>query len=203
MLAVAAAGVRLDAEAAEPAGVAAAGVEAGTEMPLPEGFELLLVGLWIGGLEVGELLVYAQDGGYWLSLEDLAFYLSVTLSREDGGLRAVTPIGSVALEPGELRMLEGREHLSPATLRDKLKTGVELDASEYALVVTPPRLGVNPPPGETGIDPEPEVRAPAHNLSRAYAELRYQGDGSTGSVTGSTPATPSTIMTTASTSTCW
>jgi hypothetical protein len=147
----------------------------------------------MGRLEVGSILVFEHDGAFWLALEDLDTYASVRIERVAGRPRAHSPIGDLDLAPSDIVVLEGREHLAPQALTEKLRVMVRFDPQEYALELRPPWLGeVVPedldPSAPKAAPPTPEFPAPGNSLSRLASDTWYYGGGSDDRIVNQTTA---------------
>jgi len=161
---------------------------AGQEASRPGTPERQVVEAGVRHVAWGTLEVLVDEGEYLIPLTPFAELAGVSVQADGAVTRLITPLGTVDLQPEEVRRLEGDVYLHEKVIEEKLATPVEFDASRYALDFDlpwqPTRLsGVGSPP------PVPRVaavRPPRASFSTLRSDLRYtqlDDDGYYGSST--------------------
>ncbi|MDX1389718.1 MAG: hypothetical protein R3344_11050, partial [Acidobacteriota bacterium] len=100
-------------------------------MPLPG--EHVVVGALIQDREVGWLEVRRDANGYLLPLLELADLIGCRVEIAEDVTTVVTPFGSRSLPANEITEEDGVLYVHELWIEESLASGVEFDASRYAL----------------------------------------------------------------------
>jgi Carboxypeptidase regulatory-like domain len=153
-----------------------------TDKPIP-------IGIFFGGKEVGNLDIIPKKDQLLLPLEGFAKLSDIKIDKIGDITKLKTPIGIVEISPRDIQDIQGIQYISDQTLEQKLYTKIELNQSEFAIVVDLPwRTG-----RKVAIVPEtltPEFTPPSNSVST----LRQQFDSNT-RIGGSTDLRSSTLLT--------
>ncbi len=131
----------------------------------------LLLGVFIGGKEVGSLDVLREGNTLLLPLLDFAQIAGFTVETVGDKTQLKTPAGSVTLTSDQVRKINGITYVSDSILREKLATNVDFSTSDLALNVDLPWRR-NSGTSRKAIDLQPEVRPPGSSLSTLRQELQ-------------------------------
>ena len=134
---------------------------------------LALLGIFIGTEEKDAVDVMVEGGKFSLPA-DVTFSAINTRMRKDGERTYLdTPIGSLEIEPGFLREIEGVEFVSEDFLLETLSVPVRFDVEYYAVVLEPPWNADDPLKSGGGDVPEiePDVMPPIIGMTSLHGDL--------------------------------
>lgn len=100
-----------------------------------------LVGVLINGKEAGTIDVLIQNNTLFIPLESFAQIAGFTIEQNNRVLSAKTPLGTVNLQPNDLRQINGVIYITKFALQQQLKVDVELNTADINLLVELPWRG--------------------------------------------------------------
>jgi Carboxypeptidase regulatory-like domain len=136
-----------------------------------------LVGVLINGREAGTIDVLIQNNTLFIPLESFAQVAGFTIEQNNRVLTAKTPLGTVNIQPDNLRQINGIVYITKFALQEQLKVGVELNTADINLLVELPWRGGGQ--SRAAADLKPDVLPPSTAFSTLQQELNitnYSGN---------------------------
>lgn len=136
-----------------------------------------LVGVLINGREAGTIDVLIQNNTLFIPLESFAQIAGFTVEQNNRVLTAKTPLGTVNLQPDNLKQINGVVYISKFALQQQLKVNVELNTADINLLVDLPWRGGGQP--RAAAELKPDALPPNTAFSTLQQELNittYSGN---------------------------
>ncbi len=128
-----------------------------------------LVGVLINGKEVGTIDVLIQNNTLFIPLESFARTAGFTLEQNNRFITAKTPLGTINLQPDNLKQINGIVYITKFGLQQQLKIDVELNTADINLLVDLPWRGGGQ--RSAAVNLKPDVLPPNTAFSTLQQEL--------------------------------
>jgi Carboxypeptidase regulatory-like domain len=145
-----------------------------------------LVGVLINGKEVGTIDVLIQNNTLFIPLESFARTAGFTVEQKNRVISAKTPLGTINLQPDNLKQINGIVYITKFALQQQLKIDVELNTADINLLVDLPWRGGGQP--RSALKLKPDVIPPNSAFSTLQQELNVT------SYSGQTDIRASTLL---------